>query len=193
MKTCVALLLFLFSLSANGQEDITPKPVSEWPPLFYLDSVNVEMSKLLFDANKLSAIKVTNNYYDSSMQIHGKVFMTSKDPKNYNFLTISQILRPFKKEIQTPTIFMLDNEILKDTSNFKIDSSYILKVLLLQNAENKYSENTMRDSAILKIITRTKKNPGKHKQIRIRGAQSIPVPHVRDSSRRIKTSFSYLS
>src|SRR5665213_738399 len=173
MKTCVALLLFLFSFSAYGQEVIQHKPIAEWPPLFYLDSVNVEMSKLLFDANKLSAIKVTNNYYDSSMQIHGKVYMTSKDPKSYNFLTISQILRSYKKGIQTPTIFMLDNEILKDTSNFKIDSSYIVKVLLVQNAGIKYPKSTMGDSTILKIITRTNKYPEKQKQIRIRGAQSI--------------------
>src|SRR5665213_3613665 len=149
MKTCVALLLFLFSFSAYGQEVIQHKPIAEWPPLFYLDSVNVEMSKLLFDANKLSAIKVTNNYYDSSMQIHGKVYMTSKDPKSYNFLTISQILRSYKKGIQTRT------------------------TLLVQNAGIKYPKSTMRDSTILKIITRTNKYPEKQKQIRIRGAQSI--------------------
>lgn len=170
MKIYISVMLISFSFIAQGQE-IKQEPIAKWRPLYYLDSVIIEPG-FYFDPNKIADMNVVGNYYDSSRQIHGKVFLTSKAPKSYKFLTITDITSTYKKGIQTPTIFMVDNDFLTGTTNFKIDSSYILKVELTSTAEINYLKNAIPELTILKIITRTKENLDRQKQIRIRGIQS---------------------
>ena len=87
-------------------------------------------------------------------------------------MSITDILNKYQQGLQKPTIFMLDNEFLKDTASFKIDSSYVLKVEITTASEINYLKNTVPDLTILKIITRTKENLNKYDRIRIRGTES---------------------
>ena len=122
MKTFIILISFSISLVAYGQQSSHSKKVTDWRQLVFLDSVLLTANSV-FDPNKIASVNVVKDYYDSAKQIHGKIFITSKDPKNFNFLTISELATAYKKATNTPTIFMLDNEFIKDTTTFKIDSS----------------------------------------------------------------------
>jgi hypothetical protein len=172
MKTFIILSLLSFSFAGFAQKIAPAKPITEWEPMVYLDSVNVELSHLYFDVKKIGNIQVVSDYYDSARQIHGKIFIQSKDPTDFHFLPIGSITGLYKKDAQTPAIFMLDNEFLKDTSSYKIDSSYILNVELTSTNEMNYLKNAMPGLTIVKIITKTKENLDKQNQIRIRGTQS---------------------
>jgi len=166
MKTLIILFWLSVSLVTYGQQKT--KPAAEWQPIYFLDSTIVELSQLHFDPDKLAEIKVDGNYYDSAKQIHGKVFITSKQPNSYNFLTIHDIAKTYYNGNYSPIIFILDNDLLKDTLNFKIDSSYVLKIELIKATEIDYLKNTFPNLIILKIVTRTKENIDKQNQIRIR-------------------------
>jgi hypothetical protein len=168
MKTLVFFIALSLSLVAFGQQYSNPKPFKEWQPLYYLDSVIVEFTDLHFDLEKIESINVVKSYVDSTRQNYGKIFITSKDPKGYNFLSISEITIKYKKDTLSPTIFMLDNEFLKDITKFKIDSSYILKVMLLRGSEFDYLKDNFPNLTILNIITKSKDNIEKQKKIIIR-------------------------
>jgi len=168
MRTFLLFIILFLSHVSFGQKNSNPKPFKEWQPLYYLDSVNVEFSELHFDPEKIESMNVVKSYIDSTAQNYGKIFITSKDPKDYNFLTISDITTTYKKDTLSPTIFMLDNEFLKDITKFKIDSNYILKIELLRGGEFDYLKKNIPNLTILKIITRTKENLAKQNQIYIR-------------------------
>jgi hypothetical protein len=171
MKIFIILISICFSIVGYGQQQKT-KPISQWQPIYFIDSVKIDLPQLFFDPNKIADINVVSNYYDSAKQIHGKMFITSKDPKDFNFLSVADITNAYKKGTKTPTIFMLDNEFLKDIAAFKIDSSYILKVEVLRASEIEYLKNTLPNLTIVKIITRTKENLDRQNQIRIQGTET---------------------
>ena len=156
MKILIFLISISFSLVAFGQQNSNPRPFKEWQPLCYLDSVNIELAQTHFDPAKIESMNVVKSHIDSTRQIYGKIYITSKDPKDYNFLTIADISKIYKKDTLSPTIFMLDNDFLKDIALFKIDSSYILRVEFIRGNEFEYLKKTMPNLTILKILTRTK-------------------------------------
>jgi hypothetical protein len=168
MRTIIFLISVSVSLVAFGQQNSKTKPFKEWLPLCYLDSVNIEFTQAHFDMYKLADIHIEGNYTDSARQIHGKIFMTSKVPKDYHFLTISDISRIHKIDTLSPSIFMLDNEFLKDISRFTIDSSYILRVEIIRGSEFDYLKNNIPNLTILKIIQRTEENLARQNRIMIK-------------------------
>jgi hypothetical protein len=171
MKTLVLLLLVSFSLIGHAQQNTKPSAITAMQPLVYLDSVPVNILHLYFDLNKLANLTV-DEYHDSTLHINGKVFMTSKDPKGYQFLTMADLMNAYKKDAQAPTLFMVDNELLTDTSQVRIDSSYILHVKLTQSSEIAYLKNILPNLTIFKITTL--KNAEKDK-IMIRGLETAAL------------------
>lgn len=158
MKQCIIFIALFVTLIAFGQRNPKSIPFKEWQPLYYIDSVNVDFPKYHFELNKLKSMQVVNSYIDSTKQIHGKIFMTSKNPKDYKFLTMQDITNRYRKDKFSPGIFMLDNEFLKDTVHFRIDSSYILKIDILKGSEIVYLKKHDPNLTILNITTRTKEN-----------------------------------
>jgi len=175
MKLSIFLFLLSFSTIGHGQQTSKSSPISDVLPLYFLDSVSIELSKWHFDPNKLSNVNVVKNYYDSTKRLRGAIFMTSKDPGTYNFLSITDIVAKNQQGLHQPTIFMLDSEVLTDTTSFKIDSSYILKVEITSASQIDYLRNTQPDLTILKIITKTKENLNKFDRIRIRGTATTAM------------------
>jgi len=168
MKPLILLSILLSSLLGYGQKNTY---IKEWQPIFFLDSKKIQFDQVHFDPNKIASMNVESNYIDSTNKVHGKVSITSKDPNNFNFLTISDITKIYKKNDKTPTIFMLDDQFLKDLTSFKIDSSYILKVEITKAADIDYLKNTFPDFSILNIITRTKGNLENLNKIKIQGTE----------------------
>ena len=167
-KTTIILIAISFSLQAFGQQNSIQRPFNNWPTVVYLDSVKIELAQTHFDPAKIKSMNVVNDYIDSTRQIHGKIFIASKNPKDYIFLTITDILKIYRKDTLSQTIFMLDNNFLKDISKFKIDSSYIFSVDYLRGNEFEYLKNTLPNLTFLRIRTRTKENLEKQNKIMIR-------------------------
>ena len=168
MKIFFSIISIYFSLFSPIQQNSRPKPYEGWQPVCYLDSVEIDLSQTHFDPSKIASMNVLNSYIDSAKQIHGKILITSKDPGNYNFLTIHDIAKAYRQDTIAPVLFMLDNNFLKDISKVKIDSSYILSVECLHGDEFEYLKSTLTNLTILKIMTRRKFNLDKQKEIMIR-------------------------
>jgi hypothetical protein len=118
-----------------------------------------------FDPNKIDNINVVRDKDPSAP--FGKVFIKSKNPKDFNFLSAQDIARLNNISIKTISIFMLDNQIIMDTSSFKIDSSYIKKIEIIKASEIEYLPQNIPDLAILKILTDTIDNNDKYNILKI--------------------------
>jgi hypothetical protein len=113
------------------------------PAYFYLDSVVVEIAKLHFDAAKIVDVDVVKSYDKATKQPSSNIFVKSKDPKDFNFLSIRDITRQHKTDDRLPVIYMLNNEFLKDTAGIKIDSTYILEVVMTKVPSLRTSKITL--------------------------------------------------
>ncbi len=168
------LLIFFtcISFSAIGQQPKNiAKNVKEIKPLCYLDSSLIEIENLYFDPNKIADVYMPKNTLDT-LRPQGRIFIKSKEPKSFNFLTIADIQKKyFTNTSNSTTVFMLDNDFLKSIENFRVDSSYILKVEIINSKELAHLNNLNADFTILRIFTRTKENIEKQNRIRIRGQE----------------------
>ena len=153
MRLLFIIFLTLFYIKAFNQT-----------PIYYLDSVRVKTIGT-FDPNKIDNINVVHDKDPSAP--YGKVFIKSKNPKDFNFLSAKDIARLNNISIKTISFFMLDNQIIMDTVSFKIDSSYIKKIEIIKASEIEYLPQNIPDLAILKILTDTIDNNDKYNILKI--------------------------
>ena len=153
-------LFFLTSLTVTSFAQITNSVNTNYKKevLYFLDSVKIDKNAMYFDPNKIAAINVVKEK-DTTNEIVGSVYMKSKNPKAYNFLTLTGIEKTYAKAVSGSTLFMIDNMILKDDiSTYKIDSTYISSVVILKSTEIEYLKNTRPLLIIINIKLKTKEN-----------------------------------
>ena len=142
-------------------------PTTNQEPDYYIDSIKVHPLGV-FDIGKVESINVVKN----STVPNGKVYIKIKKDVPFNLITAADIIRIYKIDTRSASIIMLDDEIIKDTSDFKIDLSYILKVEVVKAPEIKYLPANNSNLIILKITTATQANIEKEKSIRLKGGNS---------------------
>ncbi len=165
MRTLVSFIFFFFTVNAFSQtkkQYNVPGPLKT--PVFFLDSIQVNTLGT-FDNNKIQDINVVSA--DAAFP-NGRIYIKSKDPRDFKFLSARDILKVYNIPDGTSAIFMLDNEIINDTTTFKIDSSYILNVEIIKASEIEYLPNNISSLAILKVFTASEENRDRQKVIRIR-------------------------
>ncbi|MEO6685453.1 MAG: hypothetical protein ABIN24_05785 [Dyadobacter sp.] len=140
-------------------------------PEIYLDSVKYGTYPK-FEISQIATMSISKA---DDKAPNGRIYLKSKNPEDLHFLSISDISSRYGKNALTPTIYMLDNNILKEASTFRIDSAFILKVEIVKGSETDYLNAQFPDLTILNIITRTPENVAKENQIRIRGIETRHV------------------
>jgi hypothetical protein len=161
MKFIASIFLVFLTFASYSQvtKAISANPKKE--VLFFLDSVRVGKNQVYFDFNKLAGMNVAKDT-DATSQIDGRIYMKSKNPKDYKFLTLKGIEKTYAKSVSGSTLFMIDNVILKDDiSTYKIDSAYILNVEVLKSTEIEHLKNMRPLLTIINIKLRTKGNVDK--------------------------------
>lgn len=168
MKSIAMIFLTFLTIASYGQVTKTINSNSKKEPSFFLDSIRIDKNQL-FDPNKIAEINVVKDK-DTTNQNYGKIYMKSKNPKDYNFLTLTDIKKTYAKSVSVPALFMIDNKILKDNiSTYKIDSTYILTVEILKSTEIESLKNSLPLLTIINIKLKTKENIDKANEIYIRG------------------------
>lgn len=167
MKNVFVVILLFIAVKSLGQ---IYKP-ENFRPEIYLDSIKYASIPYL-EPSKIDSIYILKG---TNKAAGGQIFIKSKNPKKLRILSVSDINARYTKNALAPTIYMLDNEILKEVSTFRIDSALILKVEILKGSETDYLNVQFPDLTILNIITRTEKNIAKENEIRIRGIETRPV------------------
>ena len=169
----ITLLFSILTLDSYGQVTKTIDSNSKNLPVYFLDSIRMDKNQLFFDPSKISEINVVKEI-DTTTLNYGMIYIKSKKPKDFNFLTLPDIEKTYTKGISTSTLFMVDNEFLKDDiSTYKIDSAYILNVEVLQSSEIEYLKYNLPTLTIFKIKLKTKENIAKANEIHIRGAEIL--------------------
>ncbi len=173
MKFTTSIFLVFLALTSYGQVTKATITNPKKEVLFFLDSVRIGKNQLYFDPNEIANIDVVK---DTTKQYDGRIYIKSKNPKDYNFLTLKNIEKTYSKAVSGSTLFMIDNVILKDNiSTYKIDSIYILNVEVLKSTEIEYLKDTLPLLKIINIRLKTKENLDKANTIHLRGTDySLP-------------------
>jgi Tfp pilus assembly protein PilZ len=176
IKHLLIVTVFFFAVVTNyaQQSPKTKKPLSEWRAIYYVDSLEMPKGNSLFlgvDPNKIADIRV-EKYVDSTKHIHGKIFITSKNPHRFYMLSMSDVAAMYGIETSKYMIYMVENTFIKNIETFRIDLDFLLKVEILKASEFEYLKDTIPDLTIFKIITRTKENVESIGRIRIRGTET---------------------
>ncbi len=162
MRKSIFILTAFISSHCLSQSRLS---LSTQEPDYYVDSVRVN-SLGVFDPNKIESIKVVKD----STGLSGKLYIKIKKSATLNLLTSKDIVRINNITPGSFPIFVLDDQIIKDTSNFRIDSSYILKIEIVNASEIKYLPENISNIKILNITTATQANIDKEKSIKIRSS-----------------------
>ncbi|HEY5371814.1 MAG TPA: hypothetical protein VIJ75_22755 [Hanamia sp.] len=170
----ITLLFTILTITSYGQVTKRTQSNSKNLPEYFLDSVRIDKNQLFFDPNKIAEINVVREN-DTITHSYGKIYIKSKNPKDFNFISLRDIEKTYANSVSTPVLFMVDNEFLKDDmATYKIDSAYILNVEVLKSTEIEYLKNSLPIITILKIKLKTKDNIAKANEIHIRGTEILP-------------------
>ena len=117
-----------------------------------IDSMNVVKRDIEIDGKK---------YY-------GQIYIQMKKDYNPKLISLTGLKLKYTNLTNTPTIFMIDNEIISgDYNKYIVDEKYILKIIV-EKVENR-KENLQVN--IVRLLTKTEENIKKSKQIWIRGTE----------------------
>ncbi len=175
MKIAVLVFFFSIALKSFGQVKEVNKYDAENKVWYFLDSVRIGKNQMYFAPDKIANINVVKEK-DTLNQGVGIIYIKSKNPKDFNFLTLESIEKTYTKKVSSSTLFMINNVILKnELSTYKIDSAYILNVEVLKATEIEYLKDRMPLLTIINIKLKTKENIDKANEIRLRGIRySLP-------------------
>ena len=172
MKYTLTFALLLSSTLFFGQ-----KKRNEEPAIF-LDSTQVANNMMQYiDPNEIESVNVDKkDVWINGKLYHGQIYITSKNPTKYNFITLDQIKSEFTKIKSSEIIYMINGEFIKeDLKALVLDRNYILKV---EVTNSNYFYN-LRESDIkfdiINIILKTKENLDAKNNIILRGHQAIGI------------------
>ena len=157
MKKIVALLIIsVYSLKLYSQNKSQNRN-----PTYYLDSV------------ECSGFPLCNPWLIDNLQVgkkagtNGQIFINTKKNHKFKWLSFSKIAENYPN--YRTTLFMVNNELVESQKYSMIDSSYILKIEKIDTKDLFIVGKKIKKMVILNIVTNTKENIEKSKQIRIRG------------------------
>ena len=172
MKYTLTFALLLSSTLFFGQ-----KKRNEEPAIF-LDSTQVATKMMQYmDPNEIESVNVDKKDVPINGKLyHGQIYITSKNPTKYNFITLDQIKSEFTKIKSSEIIYMINGEFIKeDLKALVLDRNYILKVEVTNSNDfyNLRESNIKFD--IINIILKTKENLDAKNNIILRGHESIGI------------------
>lgn len=149
--------------ATKSPDHTSPNYIHTNPPVqCYIDNIHVgEIANisylnpdeiLTFDVDKKSS----------------KIFITTKKPGNFNFLTLQEIKNKYVKSSNPIALYLIDDKLIKD-SHQKIDEKYILSIQVSASDSFASFKDTQMKFDIIKITTRSKENLKKAGTIMIRG------------------------
>ena len=164
---CLAGLLVCSAANAQ-QANVQNKP-APLPPAWYVDLQRVNFQNIYMDVNNISNIDVQKGICPDK-GTNGCIFVTLKVPLT-SFLTLEAISRQQADLKNRKVLYMIDDNVVMDTSGVRIEPSYIAGVRTVNVASIPYAGGSGENLAIL-IIKTKKPAPVKSEgqQIMIRGA-----------------------
>ena len=127
------------------------------------------------DPNDIESINVIKkNTTINGVLYYGQIYVTSKNPKKYDFISLDQVRSEFTKIKSNDVIYMINGTLIKNNiENLKLDRNYILSVEVTNSDAfyNLRKSNIQFD--IINILGKTKENLDNKNKILLRGYEAI--------------------
>ena len=143
-------------------------------PSVYLDSTKIELEYFLFDQSKIEKFDVVKNHTAIPTNNSGSISITSKQPKNFNFLSYKEIKRKYFSDKPKPILLLLNGNFIKNFAKINIDSSYISKVEVETGNDYEELKNIYPNMAVVNIKLKNLNFPDR--QIILQGLPSNSYP-----------------
>ena len=128
---------------ANGQLMLITQKSAADSMTVYIDSQKVDFPITYLDPNNIKDASYSGN----------KVYLTWITPHPV-FLTLGDISSKRTRYPRSTILYIIDDSLIKDTANVRIDPSYILRVKYDSTADKKYLSPDYRQMGILLIETK---------------------------------------
>jgi hypothetical protein len=170
MKFILTLCFLFLSTLFFGQNNKTEEPA------IFIDSLLVATNTIEYiNPNDIESINVIKkNTTIDGVLYYGQMYITSKNPKKYDFLSLEQIKSEFTKIKSKDVIYMINGTLIKtNIETLKLDRNYILSVEVTNSDAfyNLRKSNVQFD--IINILGKTKENLDNKNKILLRGHESI--------------------
>ncbi len=174
MKIMLSFLGLAFSMFSHGQplDKVKSIPTVFFSnPIVYFDSIPTRMELFYFDRNKIKSIINVQSKFDSTTNSSGKIYITSINPKDYNFLSFTDLKNKYIGNNKKPVLLLLNGNFIKNPTSIKIDSSYIYKVEVETGADFEELKNIYPLLSIVNIQTKNRASLNGERQINLNGPE----------------------
>ncbi len=126
---------------------------------------------MIFDPHKIESFDVTANTVKiEGIQYTRQFHIKTKAGSDLKPVSLADLKNKYGKSGSRPVLFMVDGELIaSDYDEYSIDENYILRISI-DNFKNTKEDIDMR---IIKVLTKSKENLKKSKEIRIRGSATV--------------------
>ena len=137
-------------------------------PAYYINGKFANHTALItIDPQSIDSIYIEKKEIETeNKKYYGQVFITMKKEYTPKLISLSDLVQKYTNLKNGITIFMIDNYIIKeDYDQCLIDEKYILKIIV----DTIEMGNEKPDINVVRLLTKSKENIEKSKEIKIRG------------------------
>ena len=125
MKYLLNFSILFFTTLFFGQNTKTEEPA------VFIDSNLIARNAIEYiNQNEIESVNVVKkDTIINAVLFRGQLYITSKNPKKYDFLTLEKIKNEFTKIKSNDVVYMVNGAFIKDNiDTFKLDRNYIFAV-----------------------------------------------------------------
>jgi hypothetical protein len=163
-KTTIAGFCCFCSVICFCQVATPVGSTSKLPPAIFIDGQRVNYPITYLDPNNWASLQVVKGE-DSVNKTSGVIYLMTKS--HLLPLTLADISRAQPGLNTKNIVYIIDDEMIKDTMNVRIDSSVILRVQAVNSADNPYLIKGSDSFGVLLISTKIKFKEPEKDQIRL--------------------------
>lgn len=172
MKYLLNFSILFFTTLFFGQNTKTEEPA------VFIDSNLIARNAIEYiNQNEIESVNVVKkDTIINAVLFRSQLYITSKNPEKYDFLTLEKIKNKFTKIKSNDVIYMVNGAFIKDNiDTFKLDRNYIFAVEVT-NSEAFYNfRKSDTKFEIINILGKTRENLENKNKILLRGHEAIGI------------------
>ena len=148
-------------------------------PAFYINGILSSRTRLTtIDPMFVDSIHVEKKEFEiEGKRYFGQIFIKMKMEYNPQIISLNDLIEKYTNIKNELTIFMIDNNFIKDDyDQYLVDEKFLLKIIV-DTIERKIDKQNVN---IVRLLTKSKENIEKSKEIRLRGLEEITMNYKKN-------------